>query len=342
MAKYTKNSKGYYRTTVELGHDKEGKRVRKDLTAKTIKELEKKVESIRMQSSYTVGMYAEHWLNTYKTTVELSTRNAYKNIIDNHINILYDKKLTDLSLSDIQNAINIEQGHWDIQRRIRLTLKQMFDCAIEEGELDKNPARMSKIPKKPSGQNGRVLTKEEKEIVKNVNLAPKEECFLSIALYTGMRPEEIRGLMKSDIDLEKRTITVSRALSYGSDERGVIKEPKTESGYRTIPIVTHLQTILEAFLPSVDNWLFCGEKSLKPLSKSTYRRMWSRIRSAIGTDITPYVFRHNFATQLYYSGIDLKDAKRLMGHSDIRMILDVYSHLDGEKSNADKLNEIEW
>lgn len=55
--------------------------------------------------------------------------------------------------------------------------------------------------------------------------------------------------------------------------------------------------------------------------------------------LSPYTFRHNYATMLYYSGISIKKAAKLMGHSDIKMIMRVYAHLDEEKENAtERLN----
>ena len=56
-------------------------------------------------------------------------------------------------------------------------------------------------------------------------------------------------------------------------------------------------------------------------------------------DLTAHIFRHNYATMLYYSGISLKKAAALMGHSDTRMIMEVYSHLDEQKEQTEtKLN----
>lgn len=57
--------------------------------------------------------------------------------------------------------------------------------------------------------------------------------------------------------------------------------------------------------------------------------------------LTQYISRHNYCTELYYSGISLKEAQRLMGHSDYSMIMKVYSHLDEIKENTqDKLRKI--
>lgn len=46
------------------------------------------------------------------------------------------------------------------------------------------------------------------------------------------------------------------------------------------------------------------------------------------TGLTAHIFRHNYCTMLYYSGISQKKAVELMGHSDIKMIMEVYAHLD--------------
>ena len=56
-------------------------------------------------------------------------------------------------------------------------------------------------------------------------------------------------------------------------------------------------------------------------------------------DLTAHIFRHNYATMLYYSGISLKKAAALMGHADTKMIMEVYSHLNEQKEQTEtKLN----
>ena len=56
-------------------------------------------------------------------------------------------------------------------------------------------------------------------------------------------------------------------------------------------------------------------------------------------DLTVHIFRHNYATMLYYSGISLKKAAALMGHADTKMIMEVYSHLNEQKEQTEtKLN----
>ena len=57
--------------------------------------------------------------------------------------------------------------------------------------------------------------------------------------------------------------------------------------------------------------------------------------------LTPHIFRHNYCTMLYYAGVDVKEAQRLMGHSSIKITLEIYTHLAaGGESTRQKLNAI--
>ena len=63
-----------------------------------------------------------------------------------------------------------------------------------------------------------------------------------MALYTGLRPGELRALTVNDVDLTARTITVSKSIDARS---GVTKPPKTESGQRVVPIHPELAPLLQ-------------------------------------------------------------------------------------------------
>ncbi len=143
----------------------------------------------------------------------------------------------------------------------------------------------------------------------------------------------------------------------------MIKAPKSASGNRFIDILAPLKPYLESFLKSLDTlYLFCQTDG-KLHTQTSYKRFWNGIYLKINTaaggkyhyegksnskivididaikGLTPHRFRHNFATILYYAGVDLKEAQRIMGHADIKILLDVYTHLDKQKSSSkDKMN----
>jgi integrase len=80
----------------------------------------------------------------------------------------------------------------------------------------------------------------------------------------------------------------------------------------------------------------------KWMSKSSYVRFWNGIIKAMGAeDLTAHIFRHNYATMLYYSNVSIKMAAKLMGHNSINMIMEIYAHLDEmQERTAEKLNDV--
>ena len=94
-----------------------------------------------MQGTYaddkgvTLRVWANKWLELYKTNKSYSTYHGYYNIIKNHLEPILDIRLKELKKSDIQLCINKQEGHYDIQRRIKLTLNQILEAAIDDGLL---------------------------------------------------------------------------------------------------------------------------------------------------------------------------------------------------------------
>lgn len=161
-----------------------------------------------------------------------------------------------------------------------------------------------------------------------------------------MRRGEILALIQNDIDLKHDTIDVNKAIGY-SQNQAYLKQPKTAAGYRTIDILSPLRPILCDYLYNLDAiYLFTDSKG-QIMSKTVYRRFRNKIYQKLqiaagykgsGPDpiagLTPHIFRHNFATMLYYAGVDVKEAQRIPGHSDSRTTIDIYTHLDQEKSKS--------
>ena len=136
--------------------------------------------------------------------------------------------------------------------------------------------------------------------------------------------------------------------------------PKTNAGNRSIPLPAKLLSELQEYIAHAKNIYLFTMKSGEPMTKSSFRRFWynildkmnvatggdefSRSDTAIrliAKDVTPHIFRHTYATNLYYAGIDVKTAQRLLGHSSIQVTLEIYTHLDAEVSisnTEDKLN----
>ena len=111
---------------------------------------------------------------------------------------------------------------------------------------------------------------------------------------------------------------------------------KTDQALRVIPLPASL---VDRVRPWVETRKAQGAASsdlLFPgISKTVYNRLWGKIRGKLGRpELTAYWFRHNYATRLYYSGVSVKQAVALLGHSNVRMLMEIYAHIDAEKENA--------
>lgn len=371
MAKYKKRADGRFCTLVSTSKvDENGKKIRITVYAKSSKELEEKVAEIKTdlkRGTYandnrkTVREYAEHWyISSKEGTVGEATARDYKGTIKNHFDLIGDIRLKDLTKSDVLAQVNKPGNSKENKRRIIMTIKQVLDSAIDDGLIYRNVANNIKSPAAQSPEK-RALTDEEKEAIKKCEFTPMEKMYVDIAYCTGVRRGELLALQKGDINFAQKTLTVKRAVTFVGGSK--LKETKTESGYRTIPLPLWLVEELKVYISALDSiYLFHGaNKAL--ISQSTAKRLWqsiyNKINVAMGgtanvyksgklvseglhvTDLTTHIFRHNYCTMLYYAGVDVKEAQRLMGHSSIKITLEIYTHLmEASSTTLEKINKI--
>lgn len=363
MAKYKKRKDGRYYTQVNTGkYDENGKPIRISVYATSCIGLDKKVSEIKTDlnrgtyaddQGMSFGRYAEKWVDTYKSDRDVATYKKYKGIIRNHISGIRDIRLKDLTKSDIQMQLSALSDHPDTKRMLLITIKQILEAAIDDGLLYRNVARSIKNTASAPVQESRPLSDSEKRAIKycSDNLFDNwQRLYVNTLFVTGMRPQEALALTRNDVDIRNSTITVNKALSWKGGKH--IKAPKSQKGYRTIPVpFSFIDLFKKCTAGSQSLYLFPGRNN-ELISQSTYKRIWNDIFSKIdrqmggtdqihATDLHPYMFRHNYATMLYYKGVDVKEAQRLLGHSSIRITLEIYTHLESEKTTlTDKINSI--
>ena len=125
-----------------------------------------------------------------------------------------------------------------------------------------------------------------------------------------------------------------------------LKGTKSDNGDRTLPIPTKILHIVKNFVESArargKTYIFTMQGG-EPMSKSSYDKMWGRIRKALQeqseeqiTGLTSHVFRHNYCTNLCYQipKISIKRIAQLLGDSE-KMVIEVYNHIIMEKEDAD-------
>jgi len=353
---------GRFQDYVFNGYKSDGSEDRIWSYAYTETELEKKLLETRIKlakgeyikaNNITVEEWAKLWLSTYKNGTEYKTFQMYDITVRKHIiDYLGGIKLTELKPFHIQGLINDRKarGLTKTLVNIKQTLNQMFEQAIENDLMIKNPVRKIKVVRPKATR--RALDDEEIAIVRRANLTPKQKAFSYICLYAGTRRGEALALTKKDIDFKNGFIHINKTIVFKNNHATIKNHTKTEAGMRDIPIVDCLKTVLESYLSTVkDIYIFRPEKSNGLMTETAFRSMWDtiwrRLNKAAGgkhdviafPEITPHVLRHTYATMLYYAGVDLKQAQYLLGHASAEVTLNIYTHLDKKKSNpTEKLN----
>lgn len=354
MARYKKQKDGLFRTTVSTKkYDENGKLITIPLYAHSSKELEELVGETKTKlklgmysndHNKTFGEYALHWYHTYPEK-QIQEHKKYLTIINKHIDTIYNKKLSEITKSDVQELINDKIGHPDTQRMIKLTVNQVFESAIEDGLIYRNVCRTIHLSTANYKSSRRTLTELEKKTITNLKrnnvFTDTEQLFIDTLYVSGLRTEEVLALTYADI--KNCVIDVNKALTWKGGKH--IKEPKTKAGYRRIDVPQWYQNEVDLFQKTHPTlYIFSGTRG-DLISSSTYKRFWKNIFNKINlamdgtenikaTDLTPYIFRHNYCSMLYYLHVDVKDAARIMGHSSVRVTLEIYTHLDSLKSST--------
>lgn len=355
MAKYKKRADGRYATSIIVGYSETHKPKRKTFYGKTIKELETKVAEFRAlqnkgividDKSLTVKQWSETWLNIAKKEKEYNTKVMYSSILKNYINpIIGTVKLSQLKKHMLQECIDraADAGYIRTAEIVRQTVEQLIHAAIDEQYLYVDITRGLTVPKRQKTEK-RALTKQEEKAIDKADLTLKQRALIMTMLCTGVRRGELLALTPDDVDFRNNVIHINKAV-YFEGNQPQIKPPKSDAGYRDIPMPTKLRNILTEYLKE-----FIGAVALFPMAqKNTYmtatafRRIWGYIKDAckFGADVTPHILRHTYASKLYESGIGIKKAQYFLGHSSIQMTLDVYTHIEKSRTAADTAAEID-
>ena len=166
-----------------------------------------------------------------------------------------------------------------------------------------------------------------------------------ILFHTGMRISEFCGLTLKDIDLENRTINIDHQLQRTSDMRYIIETTKTDAGTRVLPITEDVAQMFQAIIedrnaPKVEKtidgysgFLFYDDNGMSLVAmhwQHRFNRMVGRYNDIYRVqmpNITPHVCRHTYCSNMAKSGMNPKTLQYLMGHSDISVTMNVYTHI---------------
>lgn len=354
-----KKGTNIYEKKVTLGRDDTGKPVRLSVYGRTKSEIEQKIFEARQSWLETAATpnndiafitYCRRWLTQEKASRGIRTKEMYQGIIDRYLAKDYpDQFFSEISQTDLQETINKNFTKYETCNKIKLTLRQIYNAAEEEGLISHGKVNVSKLTLPPKVHTEkRALTDAEKEALFAADLTDKQRAFVLTLYFTGMRCEEALALVPEAFNFKTKMVCVSQVVIRDGSSAIVQRTAKNDYSLRDINLPDKYIKAVKPYIDSCKGFLFGMErKDNAPMTHSSFMKFWSGIRKALALiepsaqTLTPHIFRHNYATMLYYSNITLKKAAKLMGHADTTMIMKVYAHLDDQKENtAEKLNAI--
>ena len=325
----------------------------------SLREKEKLIEKdLREGISYKAGgltvlELVERYISI-KTKVRPTTRAGYKTVI----NVLREdafgkKKISDIKTSEAKMwLVGLQDGgrSYSSIHSIRGVVRPAFAMAVEDDLIRKNPFdfELAKVLINDSVKRDALTPKQERDFLRFIK---EDEHFsqfydgMFILFKTGLRISELCGLTIRDIDLQERTINVYKQLQYTGGKKAYIEQTKTDAGTRVLPMSDEVYEAfkrvisgrkkprVEQMIDGVSGFLFLDEKG-KPMVAYHWEKKfqhsvekYNKIYKVELPKITPHVCRHTYCTNMAKSGISVKTLQYLMGHSDISVTMNVYTHL---------------
>ena len=251
-------------------------------------------------------------------------------------------------------VLELVERYISIKTKVRPTTRAGYKTVInvlrEDDLIRKNPFdfELAKVLINDSVKRDALTPKQERDFLKFIK---EDEHFsqfydgMFILFKTGLRISELCGLTIRDIDLQERTINVYKQLQYTGGKKAYIEQTKTDAGTRVLPMSDEVYEAfkrvisgrkkprVEQMIDGVSGFLFLDKKG-KPMVAYHWEKKfqhsvekYNKIYKVELPKITPHVCRHTYCTNMAKSGISVKTLQYLMGHSDISVTMNVYTHL---------------
>lgn len=314
----------------------------------------------KQQKECTFKEVFELWFESYSKTVkEVTSMGTYANVTKHFMPTLGHIKISKVTPAMAQKEVNRISKSRKTYKYVVQYVKTIFKFAMSLEMIDRNPFENVIYPKSTvevkekevkfytTDQIKLIMDTLENDVKQsaNLNIGKQYRALLTLALYrtlafSGMRVSEACALTWSDIDFLNNTITINKTLSKAKKGR-VVSSPKTKSSNRTLAMDPKTMRILRQWqfkqkellfangLTNIDN-IFTQWHG-KTLNANTVLDFSERVAKKCGLPfIGTHGYRHSHASMLFESNVSMKEAQVRLGHSNIEMTMNIYTHVTNE------------
>jgi integrase len=298
----------------------------------------------------TVGEYLDRWLNdSVRDTVRQRTWERYEQFVRVHLTPALGKiKLAKLTPAHVRGLYR-DKLNSGLAPRTVLHIHRAFSKALKQAAADglipRNPAAPVKPPQ-PRGEEIRPLNREQVRVLFEAASGDRLEALYIVAVTAGLRRGELQGLKWEDLDLEAGMLQVRRTCSEPKGGH-IFEAPKSGKG-RNIRLTQsavaalriHRRRQLEERMYKADLWqeqgLVFPSTVGTPLWGGNLNRAFKATlqRTGLPKSTRFHDARHTCATLLLKQAVNPKFVQELLGHADISLTLNVYSHVLPDMGDA--------
>ncbi len=292
------------------------------------------------------GMVRHNTMAGYKFVTNILKKEPFGNMPIGHV------KLSDARRWLIKLQKKDGRGYSSIHS-IRGVLRPAFQMAVEDDMLNKNPFQfeLASVVVNNSVTRKAISRAEQRkflDFVANDRHFSRYYDGIYILFYTGLRISEFVGLTINDIDLSGKKLTVANQLQRKRNMEYIIEAPKTEAGKRIIPITDDVCAAFKRIImnrkkpkvePMIDGkvgFLYLDKNGM-PMVALHWEKYFQHICQKYNSiykvqmpKVTPHVCRHTYCSNMAHAGMNPKTLQYLMGHSDISVTMNTYTHTSFE------------
>ncbi|QWU15714.1 Site-specific recombinase XerD [Paenibacillus sophorae] len=305
----------------------------------------------------------EQWYATHSPNFKPSTKKAVRSKFKQQLLPRFGNiKMVDITRSYCQEVINEMAKKITTIDNMKMYANQIFEYGIKMNIITRNPMKGAVIPKSDDehlADSQKERNYWEKHEIKRFLGIVKEEfefkdfLMFHLLIYTGARKGEVLALRWSDIDFKKKTVSLNKTLFHEKDKGFMALTSKTAASRRVLSLDDTTLGLLKKrrseqnrgpvapINPTDDRLIFTREDGTPIRLAYPNDKLNEIIENHKLHSITVHGLRHTHASLLFEAGASIKEVQERLGHSDIKMTMNIYTHVTNaaKEKTADRFEK---